>query len=133
MRYLLVLAVLLAAGIGAWQIGNRLSTDAVGMGVGLVFGTLAGIPVALIVIAAGGGQRQDDGSTGDAWKSGYRAGIREANALALGTRPQLEQYDGNTIDGSLAPRYTHAHPFGPPTDVADQMYGRQFRITSEVE
>ena len=110
MKQLIVLGALLAMGIGAWQIGNRLSTDAVGMGVGLVFGTLALLPATVMVLATSG-RRHDDGSTGEAWEAGYRAGIREANALALGTRPQLEQYDGPTIDGTLAPKYTHAHPF----------------------
>ena len=107
---LLILGVLALVGVGAWQIGNRLSTDAVGMGIGLVFGVLAGLPAALLVLATGRHARTDD-ADGDAWDAGYRTGMRETTALALGTRPQLEQHDGRTIDGSLATHYSVARPF----------------------
>lgn len=53
----------------AWWIGTRLSSDAVGMAVGVAFGALAGVPTALLVMAASrdsrGNQaddcRRDDG------------------------------------------------------------------------
>ena len=86
-RIIVLLALLIILGVGAWQIGNRLSTDAVGMGIGLVLGVLAGVPAALLVLATAGVRRNDD-QAAEAWNDGYRAGIRETNALALGTRPQ---------------------------------------------
>lgn len=108
MRYLLVLMVLLAAGVGAWQIGNRLSTDAVGMGVGLVFGVLSGVPAALLVLGATGGRRRDD--DGSAYDDGYQAGIRETNALARGTRPQPTAPALIVVERPV-PKYTAARPF----------------------
>lgn len=42
----------------AWKAGSVLSPDAIGMAVGLIFGALAGIPAALLVVAAG--HRRDD-------------------------------------------------------------------------
>lgn len=53
MKTLLGLAALVFVGFLTWQIGSRLSTDAVGMGVGLIFGVLSGIPAALLVLATG--------------------------------------------------------------------------------
>jgi len=56
---LLLIAFVAAAG---WNIGNQLSSDALGMSVGILLGVLAGLPVALLVIAAGrrGGREQYD-------------------------------------------------------------------------
>ena len=47
--------LLLVAFVGAagWSIGSQLSSDALGMSVGILLGVLAGLPVALLVIAAG--------------------------------------------------------------------------------
>ena len=55
MKTVMILGPLAGAFVGvlAWQIGSRLSTDAVGMAVGLIFGVLAGIPAALLVAASG--------------------------------------------------------------------------------
>ena len=58
-----VIVLLLATFVGAagWSIGSQLSSDALGMSVGILLGVLAGMPVALLVIAAGrGGQRRQD-------------------------------------------------------------------------
>jgi len=49
-----------AAGAIAWQIGERLSSDAISMGLGVFFGVLAGVPTALLVMAA---DRRDDRPT----------------------------------------------------------------------
>lgn len=48
-----VIAVAILLGVPAvLGIGGRLSPDALGMAVGLVFGVLAGVPTALLVLAA---------------------------------------------------------------------------------
>ena len=49
---LAALAVLMFVGVATWIIGSRLSADAIGMGVGIVFGVLAGIPTALLLLAS---------------------------------------------------------------------------------
>lgn len=41
--------------IGGW-LADRLSPDALGMAVGLIFGVLAGVPTALLVMAANSGR-----------------------------------------------------------------------------
>jgi hypothetical protein len=54
MKQAIVVLALVIAGVLAWALGSRLSSDALGMWVGVVFGMLAGIPTALLVMA---GQR----------------------------------------------------------------------------
>lgn len=52
MKRLIVLAGLVFIGVMAWRIGERLSADAIGMALGVLFGIVAGLPVALLVLAA---------------------------------------------------------------------------------
>ena len=59
MRAMAVLATLAILGAVAWLIGSRLSADALGMAVGMSFGVLAGVPTALLVMAAGRRRRDN--------------------------------------------------------------------------
>lgn len=52
MKQLAVLTLLFIGGLLAWLFASRLSADALGMAVGLIFGVLAGVPTALLVLAA---------------------------------------------------------------------------------
>ena len=52
MRQTVTLLVLVIGGVIAWRIGETLSSDAISMGLGIFFGILAGIPAALLVMAA---------------------------------------------------------------------------------
>ena len=50
MRKLLAAALLVFVGVIAWRIGSALSSDALGMAVGIVFGCMAGLPAAVLVV-----------------------------------------------------------------------------------
>jgi len=65
MRKLLVMAALVFVGTMGWRIGGRLSVDALGMAVGIVFGVLASIPAALLVLAASQGSRAGRSQEGE--------------------------------------------------------------------
>lgn len=52
MKRLLGLSLLVAVGVFVWQVSSRLSSDALGMAVGLAFGIMAGIPAAALVMVA---------------------------------------------------------------------------------
>lgn len=52
MKRVIVVAVLIFLGVALWRIGESLSSDAIGMALGVVFGVLAGLPVALLTMAA---------------------------------------------------------------------------------
>ena len=134
--------VAIGGGIFAWAIGSRISTDAVAMGVGLIFGVLAGIPTALMVMAASA-----RGSS-NGYDAGYAAGQHEAH------RQMLEHEARRQL---MQPQYSPARPFAlppvivvdPPVDDDDDdiepyfniaypfgrgpLGGRQFRIEGEVE
>lgn len=47
------LAVLVFVGVAGWRIGGRLSADALSMAVGVLFGVMAGVPAALLLMASG--------------------------------------------------------------------------------
>lgn len=53
MKGWLGLALLVFVGTAGWRIGNMLSPDALSMAVGVLFGVLAGVPTALLVMAGG--------------------------------------------------------------------------------
>jgi hypothetical protein len=76
MKNFLGLALLVGIGAAGWRIGGLLSSDAVSMAVGVLFGVLAGVPTALLLIA---GNRRQDESTNVA---DLRAHNRHAPAYA---------------------------------------------------
>lgn len=121
MRRLIGIAALFFVMVLVWRMGNMLSPDAVGMGVGLIFGTLAGIPTALLLLA---GQHQ----RGDRYYEGYNDGKRDVEDLRLNRRPEWAQPQQSTQHAMVvvanAPTvvnidnrainnhvYTPAHPF----------------------
>ena len=52
------LALLVFVGTAGWRIGEALSPDALSMAVGVLFGVMAGVPTALLVMA--GNRRRDE-------------------------------------------------------------------------
>ncbi|HRJ43732.1 MAG TPA: hypothetical protein PL105_17730, partial [Caldilineaceae bacterium] len=52
MKRLAIVGLLIFVGFAGWRVGGALSTDAMGMAVGIVFGVLASLPVALLMLAA---------------------------------------------------------------------------------
>ena len=52
MKRFLALCILVFVGVATWIIGSKLSADAIGMGVGVLFGVMAGIPTALLLLAS---------------------------------------------------------------------------------
>ena len=52
MRNILILVALVFAGVLAWRLSDTISRDAVIMGIGFLFGALAGVPAALLVVAS---------------------------------------------------------------------------------
>ena len=72
MKQLAVVTALMIAGVLAWLFASRLSADALGMAVGLLFGVLAGVPTALLVLASSRcRQHEDDEDDDEAAPQGY--------------------------------------------------------------
>lgn len=57
MKKWLGLAVIVFVGTAGWRIGDILSPDALSMAIGVLFGVMAGVPAALLVMA--GSRRRD--------------------------------------------------------------------------
>ena len=65
MKQLAAVTALMIAGVLAWLFASRLSADALGMAVGLLFGVLAGVPTALLVLASSRRRRHEDDEDDD--------------------------------------------------------------------
>jgi len=65
MKQLAVVTALMIAGVLAWLFASRLSADALGMAVGLLFGVLAGVPTALLVLASSRRRQHEDDEDDD--------------------------------------------------------------------
>lgn len=52
MKRFVFLGGLLLLGVAAWRVGNALSSDAIGLALGVVFGVMASLPGALLVLVA---------------------------------------------------------------------------------
>lgn len=104
MRRLIGLASLVFVGVLAWNIVNQLSADAIGMAVGLAFGTLAGIPAAALVFAGSGRYQRDD------YDQGFEAGRREARLEEL-QRDAQRLAAPTVIVVNPTAQYTPARPF----------------------
>ena len=48
----IVLTVIWFVGLGAWWVGSKLSSDAIGLALGVNFGTMASLPGAVLVLVA---------------------------------------------------------------------------------
>jgi hypothetical protein len=70
MRRMLGLAALVFVGVLAWRVGGMLSTDAIGMAVGMMFGVLAGIPAALLVLATDRRRHREEDDADDDYYTG---------------------------------------------------------------
>lgn len=149
MRYLFGVTAIVVAGVLTWQIGARLSTDAVGMGVGLIFGVLAGVPAMLLILATdrrGRGVRDDEALTPFAPLAPY---VRTAPYVPTVIVVESPQYTpARPFATQPAPERT-AHcanwelcpdchwPLTPDEHCAEwcgvQPSGRKFRVTGEAE
>lgn len=89
MRQFFGLAVLVFVSIAAWRIAGQLSADAIGMAVGVLFGVLAGLPTALLVMASSRRREQE----------------REAREEAAARRRQNQQQHPQGYYGGYGPGY----------------------------
>ena len=65
MKTIAMAMILIGAGGLAWTIIDKLSTDAIGMAVGMTLGVLAGVPTAALVLLARRRDHEDDGGDDD--------------------------------------------------------------------
>jgi hypothetical protein len=132
MKQAIVVLGLVIFGALTWRLGTSLSSDALGMAVGVVFGVLAGIPTALLVMASERRRRPYDDDDDDA------TGRALDRTLAANYYPRPVPYQPPVI-------VLVAPPSGPPPiaqrEAEIQRYqgqppaqqGRVFRVVGERE
>jgi hypothetical protein len=140
MKQFIGLAALIFVGIAGWRLAGQLSSDALGMAVGVLFGIMAGVPTALLVMA-----------------SGRRRAAEEEESTTRRRQPQNMQqhpyYGGGYGPGGYPPQppvivlagpgmgqqgypQGYADPYGqqrralPPPEAVDV---RQFKVVGEKE
>jgi hypothetical protein len=136
MKKLAVVVVLILGGALVWSIGNRLSADAIGMGVGLLFGVLAGVPTALLVMAAGRRRAERDEEERFAQRRqvpqhayGYPPYPQQPPIIVLAA-PAAPQYPASQTVDSVGYPVRPALP-GPGANGAPG--GRAFKVVGEKE
>ena len=62
MKGMVLIVLMIVLTVAGWRVGNQLSSDAVSMAVGILFGVVAGVPTALMVLASARrrGNEEDD-------------------------------------------------------------------------
>jgi hypothetical protein len=88
MKRWISLALLIFVGTAGWRVGESLSPDALSMAVGVLFGVMAGVPTALLVMA--GGRRNAEKAPGRDRHAGSTA-INAWNA-PYASQPYAQQY-----------------------------------------
>ena len=93
-----------------WWLGEHLSSDAIGMAIGMALGTLAGLPVAALVILAARRDREDD--CDDDWQQRSPAAPAQPLIIIVQPQPQaLQQPQARIVDYDPAgPQYLATAP-----------------------
>lgn len=136
MKFFMALCALIFVGVAGWQMGGRLSSDAIGMALGVLFGVMAGIPAALMVLAA---QRSSDSTDNRRDRSGQRQSM--SGYPQLPQQPPVIVVTGNGAPmmngGGYEPSRMQTSPVPPaqpqlpgPVDNVPQ---RQFRVIGDSE
>lgn len=129
------LALLVFIGVAVWQIGSKLSADALGMGVGVLFGVMAGIPAALLVLASGRRREQRD-----PYPDPHQGRGQRGQMMPYGGYPQQPPVIVLTGNG-MAQGYPQAgagmpgqqHYLPQPGSPGRTLEAREFRVVGEKE
>ena len=139
MKRLFGLIVLVFIGAAGWRVGSGLSSDAVSMAVGIFFGILAGIPAALLVLAAE--RRRPERATREYGQSygppnGREYGVSRHEGYYHPPQPPVivrTGTAGSATQPSYAGRPGHGQPAGYPADWATNRPARQYKVVGEQE
>jgi hypothetical protein len=124
------LALLVFVGTAGWRIGEALSPDALSMAVGVLFGVMAGVPTALLVMA--GNRRRDEERREESRPRGQMAGQlgNQMNGwnMPYAQQPPIIVVAGPQGFGNALPPAQANVPWFPPEAPA-----RHFTVVGERE
>ena len=137
MLRLIGLLLLVFVAMAGWRIGGSLSSDAVSMAVGVLFGILAGIPTALLVLASGrrrdsrGDERAESSYREQGRQLGYPAYAPQPPVIVLTAAPGAMQQGGYGTHQPDARSYAQAP--GWPHERQHEPRPRHFKVVGEQE
>lgn len=129
MRQFIGVAALIVVGVAAWRVTDGMSSDAISMAVGVLFGVIAGLPAALLVMASGRRARdeeRDDPRRRQAQQhpAYYGPGYAQPPVIVL-AQPGMQQAQG------YGSHYDHRGRPALPAPAAVDV--RQFKVVGEKE
>lgn len=142
MLRLIGLLLLVFVAMAGWRIGGSLSSDAISMAVGVLFGILAGIPTALLVLASGrrrdsrGDERAENGYREQGCQLGYPAYAPQPPVIVLTAAPGAMQPGGYGTHQPDARGYAqtgYAQAPGWPHERQHEQRPRHFKVVGEQE
>lgn len=132
MKKFVVLSLLVFVGVSAWSVGSRLSSDALSMGVGILFGVLAGLPTALLVLASN--RRREEPTERSSRSSQNRQQPQGMLPPGYGYPPQPQQPPVIVLAGGpmQQPGYPQGYGQPMPGQYSPQMLGAPSRFEDDV-
>ena len=128
MKRFLLLILLTFIAVIAWRIGERMSSDAISMGLGVLLGVLAGVPTALLLLVSTRGRRGDE-------EMGARGQGQYGHYPQMAAQPPVIVITGPaSAPQALSQQPGHASPARPAAAGWDQPRAqRQFKVVGERE
>jgi hypothetical protein len=127
MKRFIILCALVFVGAFGWQLGEKLSADALSMGIGIFFGVLASIPAALLVLAAS--RRGDRTSEQERRPQAYGQGHGYQSPVIVVAPPMQGYPQMQPPQGMQQPGMAGYLP--SPHQVIDARNERSFRMVGE--
>ncbi len=131
MKKVILLVLLVVLGAFAWRIGERLSPDALGMGIGVLLGVMAGVPAALLLLASNRRRGDQDevpshaGRTAQGYPYPPQAPVIVLTGAGMAAPPQQA--------GPGYPDPRRALPAPHTMDAQPMDGGRRFKVVGEEE
>jgi len=128
MKKILLLSLLTFIAVIAWRMGERMSSDAISMGLGVLLGVLAGVPTALLLLISNRGRRTDG-------EAAARGGGQYSQYPALAAQPPVIVVTGaGGAPQALSQPSRGASPTQQTADGWDHApTQRQFKVVGERE
>jgi hypothetical protein len=134
MKKLMILGFLIFVAVAGWRIAERLSPDALGMLLGVVFGILAGVPAALLVLASS--RRRDEAPDASRTTARMRGLPYGPDYAGLPQHAPVIILAGNGMPAQMSgPQTLSAEPqarYALPA-LADPSNPRHFKVVGEKE
>jgi hypothetical protein len=145
MKRFIGLLLLVFIGVVGWRVGGSLSSDAMSMAVGVLFGVLAGVPTALLLLASERRRSAPDEPRRESWGrdrgsqaggylpgSGYPPYPQQAPVIVLTGAPAPIQQPGYGMPAQSDPRgFRQGQDWGGEPRLEGAR--RQFKVVGEKE